>query len=336
LRELLAKRRGWAHFDLIRALDDRRTRHGWTALGVVRELYRITTEVLQTRGLRRGDDAGGSVSTADFALWAALLLSRDELLRAIIAADEDGYRRRPNGLVTAFEELGRNFLARADLSAESDRLAGAWSQLDVALSRLTTDPSDALGSVRAKMVETLSRFLRRAQVDRAPWLPRLKQRVRRAVKEARAAKADRDQRKDEDEKKEDAAEKARFCPNGAEVVQSKLNNEEGSVDPDRYDSAMATDRDWRWIDLSFATMVGHTKAVAALRERVLEDRHGTGIILHGPRGVGKRTLARIYARAVLCEGPPEAGEACKKCEGMQRVLEEPAARLLRTGCDAAG
>lgn len=69
--------------------------------------------------------------------------------------------------------------------------------------------------------------------------------------------------------------------------------------------------DRRWLDLSLATVVGHTKTATALRERVRAGRHNTGIILHGPKGVGKRTLARLYARAAFCDDPTEAGEACQ-------------------------
>lgn len=71
--------------------------------------------------------------------------------------------------------------------------------------------------------------------------------------------------------------------------------------------------DRAWLDLSLATVLGHTKTATALRERVRDSRHDTGIILHGSKGVGKRTLARLYARAVLCETPTEAGEACRTC-----------------------
>jgi DNA polymerase III gamma/tau subunit len=42
------------------------------------------------------------------------------------------------------------------------------------------------------------------------------------------------------------------------------------------------------------------------------------VILYGPEGVGKRTVARVYARALLCEGELQEGAApcdrCKACE----------------------
>ena len=76
----------------------------------------------------------------------------------------------------------------------------------------------------------------------------------------------------------------------------------------------------RWVDLRLATILGHQRAAAALRQRVLRRHHDTGIILHGPPSVGKRTVARLYARALLCERPTETGEACGQCAECQSFL----------------
>lgn len=72
-----------------------------------------------------------------------------------------------------------------------------------------------------------------------------------------------------------------------------------------------------WLPAGFSSIVGHEGAVAALRARVRARDHDTGIILYGPLGIGKRTLARLYARAVLCEAPADHGEACGACTQCQ-------------------
>lgn len=72
-----------------------------------------------------------------------------------------------------------------------------------------------------------------------------------------------------------------------------------------------------WLQAGFSSIVGHEGAVAALRARVRARDHDTGIILYGPPGIGKRTLARVYARAVLCEAPADHGEACGACTQCQ-------------------
>lgn len=66
--------------------------------------------------------------------------------------------------------------------------------------------------------------------------------------------------------------------------------------------------------LSFADLVGHDVAVRSLQTRLRTERWGAPIILHGPAGVGKRTLARLYAKALTCEGATEGAPApCGRC-----------------------
>jgi hypothetical protein len=66
---------------------------------------------------------------------------------------------------------------------------------------------------------------------------------------------------------------------------------------------------------TFADIVGHQSAVESLRNRFKSHAHSTPVLLCGPDGVGKRTLARVYARALLCEGELEKGSApCGRCE----------------------
>lgn len=52
----------------------------------------------------------------------------------------------------------------------------------------------------------------------------------------------------------------------------------------------------------FAEIVGHRVAVDGLRRRLCDPENGTPIILCGPEGVGKRTLARLYAKGLMCQG----------------------------------
>ena len=69
---------------------------------------------------------------------------------------------------------------------------------------------------------------------------------------------------------------------------------------------------------AFAQIIGHQTAVASLQNRFSSKAHSTPVILYGPEGVGKRTVARVYARALLCEGELQEGAApcdrCKACE----------------------
>jgi DNA polymerase III gamma/tau subunit len=63
----------------------------------------------------------------------------------------------------------------------------------------------------------------------------------------------------------------------------------------------------------FADVLGQDNAVRGLRQRVRSGAHEGGLILHGPAGVGKRTLARLFSRALLCESLDGSGEPCNAC-----------------------
>jgi hypothetical protein len=68
-------------------------------------------------------------------------------------------------------------------------------------------------------------------------------------------------------------------------------------------------------DLSgFDEIKGQATVVATLKARVLTGLHETSIVLHGPNGVGKRTLARLYAKAAMCERSTSEAAPCGVCD----------------------
>lgn len=76
---------------------------------------------------------------------------------------------------------------------------------------------------------------------------------------------------------------------------------------------MALDRDYR--PLIFDDALGQAGTVKVLR-KTLEDipNRVEPTIFHGPYGSGKTTLARIYARAILCPQRQEDGSPCNECD----------------------
>ena len=72
---------------------------------------------------------------------------------------------------------------------------------------------------------------------------------------------------------------------------------------------------------SFADVIGHQLAVKGLCERLHGPEDSTPLILYGPEGVGKKTLGRIYAKGLLCEGMPNGSAPPCGCCGPCRQFE---------------
>lgn len=64
---------------------------------------------------------------------------------------------------------------------------------------------------------------------------------------------------------------------------------------------------------TFASVVGQGHITATLRNAILRGQLAHAYLFCGPRGVGKTTCARIFAKAINCLDPHE-GEACNACE----------------------
>ena len=74
--------------------------------------------------------------------------------------------------------------------------------------------------------------------------------------------------------------------------------------------------------MSFDTVVGQTALTTTLKNAVKSGKLAHAYLFCGPRGVGKTTCARIFAKAINCQNPTADGEACGECESCQSFNEQ--------------
>ncbi|MDE7265312.1 MAG: AAA family ATPase, partial [Clostridia bacterium] len=63
---------------------------------------------------------------------------------------------------------------------------------------------------------------------------------------------------------------------------------------------------------SFDTVVRQEHIVRTLKNQIESGKIGHAYLFCGPRGTGKTTLAKIFARAINCDSPIN-GSPCGKC-----------------------
>ena len=73
---------------------------------------------------------------------------------------------------------------------------------------------------------------------------------------------------------------------------------------------------------SFDTVVGQQALTTTLKNAVKSGKLAHAYLFCGPRGVGKTTCARIFAKAINCLNPTADGEACGQCESCQAFNEQ--------------
>ncbi len=69
--------------------------------------------------------------------------------------------------------------------------------------------------------------------------------------------------------------------------------------------------------LNFDSVVGQRSLTTTLKNSISSGKLAHAYLFCGPRGVGKTTCARIFAKAINCFNPQEGGEPCGKCESCQ-------------------
>ena len=73
---------------------------------------------------------------------------------------------------------------------------------------------------------------------------------------------------------------------------------------------------------SFDTVIGQQALTTTLKNAVTSGKLAHAYLFCGPRGVGKTTCARIFAKAINSLTPTADGEACGHCESCQAFNEQ--------------
>ena len=74
--------------------------------------------------------------------------------------------------------------------------------------------------------------------------------------------------------------------------------------------------------MTFDSVVGQHALTTTLKNAVKSGKLAHAYLFCGPRGVGKTTCARIFAKAINCMNPTTDGEACNECESCKAFNEQ--------------
>ena len=79
---------------------------------------------------------------------------------------------------------------------------------------------------------------------------------------------------------------------------------------------------------TFASVVGQKALSTTLKNAVKTQRLAHSYLFCGPRGVGKTSCARIFAKTINCEHPTADGEACNGCASCRAFNEGTSMNIM--------
>lgn len=79
---------------------------------------------------------------------------------------------------------------------------------------------------------------------------------------------------------------------------------------------------------TFQSVVGQKALTQTLKNAIDSKKLAHAYLFCGPRGVGKTSCARIFAKTINCFHPTETGEACNECESCRAFNEQRSYNII--------
>ncbi len=79
---------------------------------------------------------------------------------------------------------------------------------------------------------------------------------------------------------------------------------------------------------TFRSVVGQKALTQTLKNAIDSNKLAHAYLFCGPRGVGKTSCARIFAKTINCFHPTESGEACNECESCRAFNEQRSYNII--------